>query len=333
MDEKVKIVQYGIGPIACKITPLLLEKELFEIVGAVDIDPQKVGRDLGDIAQLPEPLGVSIRSDVKNVLHATKADMVVLTSSSTIEKIYPQIMEIVNAGANVVTTCEELSFPWLTNPQRSKELDEAAKTNNVSILATGINPGFLMDFLPTTMTGICRTVHKITVERIQDAQYRRIPFQKKIGVGLTVAEFEQAVASKTLRHVGLTESMHMIAHTLGWKLDKTEDIIKPVIAKIRTDTADLSIAAGNALGVSQTGRGFMNGKEVISLIFRASIGEPQPHDRIIIDGTPKIDSTIQDGVNGDIATCMITINAIPAVLKAKPGLRTMVDIGTIAHIA
>jgi len=329
----MRVVQYGIGPIACKITRLLLDKKQFELVGAIDNDPDKVGRDLGEIAQLATPLNIAIRSDVPGVLADTRPDIVVLTTSSTVESIYPQIMGIIEAGVSVVTTCEELSYPWLTHPDLAAKMDEAAQAHDVAILATGVNPGFLMDFLPTTLTGICRTVNKVTVERFQDAQFRRIPFQKKIGAGLSVAAFEQAVANKTLRHVGLTESMHMIAHTLGWELDKTEDIIEPVIAEKQTDTADLSIQPGNALGVQQTGRGYADGEEVITLIFRATIGEPNPRDRIIIEGEPQIDTTIQHGINGDIATCMITINAIPAVLKARPGLRTMVDVGTISHLA
>lgn len=333
MAEKIKVVQMGIGPIATKITPLLLERKQFALTGAIDIDPQKVGRDLGEVADLPQPLGIPIRSDTGEALRELHPDIVVLTSSSTVAAIQPQVLEIVGAGVNVVTTCEELSYPWLTRPDLAGKIDAAAKDKGVSVLATGVNPGFLMDFLPTTLTGICQQVNKIHVERIQNAQFRRIPFQKKIGAGLTPEQFEQAVAAKILRHVGLTESMHMIAHSMGWTLDKTEDIIKPVLAETQVKTPDLSIPPGHAVGVNQSGHGYRNGEEVITLIFRATIGEPEPRDRIVIDGTPPIDMTIKDGINGDIATCMITVNAIPRVVQAAPGLRTMVDIGTIAFLA
>ena len=277
------------------------------------------------------PYGVCITDNPKTLLSKVDADIVVLTTTSSLENIKSQIIEIVSFGINIVSTCEELSHPWLTNPEIADEIDVAAKMNDVSVLATGINPGFLMDFLPLVMTGICRNVKKVTVERIQNAQFRRKPFQKKIGAGLTVEQFNDKVKEGTLRHVGLTESIHMIGHKIGWKLEKTEDIINPIIATDKVVTTDLTIEPGKVRGVSQIGRGYVESREVITLVFKASIGEPDPHDRIIIEGTPDIDMTIKDGINGDIATCAITVNAIPAVIKAPAGLRTMSNIETISY--
>jgi len=329
----MKIIQYGIGPIGQKITRLLLKKTGCEIVAAIDIDPEKKGRSLGDIVGQPDALDVPVQDDAARTLSSAAADIVVLTTSSTLESIAPQILEIVSHGLNVVTTCEELAYPMRTNPELAAKLDQAARLNNVSILSTGINPGFLMDFLPATLTGICVSVDTVRIERFQNAQMRRIPFQQKIGAGLSTAEFQERVEKKTLRHVGLTESIHMIADALGWELTKTEDIIEPVIATERVVTPDLTIEPGFALGVNQTGRGFIGEREVISLLFRAAIGEKDPRDRIIVNGEPSIDSTIKGGINGDIGTCSITVNAVPAVIKARPGLRTMIDIESITCFA
>ncbi len=331
MNKKIKVVQVGLGPIGTKITQFLLEKKSVQIVGAVDINAALTGKDIGELAGAGE-IGIKIRNELSEVLSETDADIAVLTTTSSIEKIKTQVLEIVNKGVNVVSTCEELVYPWRTNPAIANELDEAAKQNNVSILSTGVNPGFLMDFLPAALTAVCRNVNKITVERIQDAQYRRIPFQKKIGAGLTVDEFQNKIKEGTLRHVGLTESIHLIADKLGWRLDKTEDLIEPIVASEKVSTSDITIEKGNALGVQQLGKGWINGEEKISLVFRASVGEANPGDRIIIDGTPGINMIINDGVNGDIATCAITINAIPAVVNSKPGLRTMSDIEPVGCI-
>jgi 4-hydroxy-tetrahydrodipicolinate reductase len=327
--DTVNVVQYGLGPIGNTITQFIAEKKHLSIVGGIDIDPEKVGKDVGELAGCGK-LGVTVTDKAENVLTDLEADIAVLTTTSDLSKITSQILEIVSSGLNVVTTCEELSYPWKTDPERAKEIDEAAWKNKVSVLSTGVNPGFLMDFLPLAMTGICRNVIKVTVERIQDAQYRRIPFQKKIGAGLSPDEFAELVDMGTLRHVGLTESMHMIASALGWDLEKTEDIIEPVIADKDTETKAMTVPKGYARGVAQTGRAWMDGKEVISLIFKAAVGEPDPRDRIYMEGTPPIDSTIKGGVNGDIATCAITVNAIQAVVKARPGLRTMADISPIS---
>jgi 4-hydroxy-tetrahydrodipicolinate reductase len=187
-----------------------------------------------------------------------------------------------------------------------------------------------MDFLPLVMTSICRDVKKVTVERIQDAQYRRLPFQEKIGAGLSVQEFERRVREGSLKHVGLTESMHLLAARLGWALDRTEDVVDPVLADKPVVTENRTIEPGKALGVNQIGRGYLDSDEVITLVFRASIGEPEPRDRIVIHGNPDIDMVINKGVNGDTATCAIIVNAIPVVIRSQPGLRTMADISPIS---
>jgi 4-hydroxy-tetrahydrodipicolinate reductase len=249
-----------------------------------------------------------------------------LTTTSSLTATCEQLLQLLPFGVNIISSCEELSYPWVTNPELAAKIDKLAKEKNVAVLATGVNPGFLMDFLPVVLTGVCRNVSKVTVERIQDATFRRIPFQKKIGAGLTVPQFHAKVKEGTLRHVGLRESMHMIAASLGWKLDKAEEVITPIIAKRKVKTEAMAVEAGNVLGVQQIGSGVMAGKEVISMIFRAAIAEPDSRDRVVIEGTPAIDSCIKGGVNGDVATCAVLVNAIPAVMHARPGLRTMVDI-------
>ena len=332
MAETIAVVQFGIGPIGRKVTQDLVRKPSLRIVGAVDLDPSLVGKDVGELAGLPMPLGVAITGDGEALLKNAKADVAVVTTTSSLAQVHPLLMQIVSHGVHVVSTCEELSYPWLTDPKRSREIDEAARRSNVTVLATGVNPGFLMDLLPIVMTAVCRDVRQITVERIQNAAFRRLPFQQKIGAGLSVEQFHQKVANGTLCHVGLAESMGMIASALGWKLDETEDLIEPIVSTERLTTEFLTIESGQARGVFQRGRGYVGGREAISLIFRAVVGEADPRDRVVIDGTPPIDMTIKNGVNGDVATCAITVNAIPAIMKAKPGLRTMADMPPIAYL-
>jgi len=329
MNRKIRVIQYGLGPIGNRVTQYLRERDGLQIVGAIDSDPEKVGLDVGVLAGL-SPLGMCITDDSKALLSTMDADVVVLTTTSSLEKIQPQVMEIVACGMHVVSTCEELAYPWRTHPKIAREMDEAAKAQGVSVLATGVNPGFLMDFLPLAMTGICRQVKKVTVERIQNAQFRRLPFQKKIGAGLSVQQFHERVKEGTLRHVGRPDYRPMIEGTFGWSLVKTEDTIHPVIADHRVSTEDLVIRSGEVLGVNQIGRGYIKDKEVITLVFRAAIGEPKPRDRILIEGTPDVDMTIQGGINGDVATCAIVVNVIPVVIRASAGLRTMADIEPIS---
>jgi 4-hydroxy-tetrahydrodipicolinate reductase len=324
MMEKIKVVQMGLGPIGNKETQYLLERNTVEIVGAIDSDPAKEGQDVAALAGLP-PIGVKVSADVEQVLRRGDVDVLVLTTTSGLASVYEQLAQLLPYRVNIVSSCEELSYPWQTNHELSARIDRLARDNEVAVLSTGVNPGFLMDFLPLVLTGVCRKVSRIRVERIQDATFRRIPFQQKIGAGLTAQGFAEKVKAGTLRHVGLTESIQMIAASLGWTLDKTEDIITPIIAERQTKTEAMEVKAGDALGVQQIGRGVVAGEERITMVFRAAIGEPDSRDRILIEGDPTIDSTIKGGVNGDVATCAMLTNAIPSILNAPPGLRTMAD--------
>lgn len=325
MSEEIRVIQYGLGPIGNRVTQYLVERPEYEIVGGVDVAKDKVGRDVGELADVPA-VGAVVSEDAVGLMKSVAADVVVLTTTSSLARIKEQVLDIVGCGLNVVTTCEELSYPWDTDAAASREIDEAAMAAGVSVLATGVNPGFLMDFLPLALTGVCRRVDSLRVERIQDAQFRRLPFQRKIGAGLTVEEFQKKVEEGSLRHVGLTESLSMIAAGLGWELDRTEETLAPVIAQERTEVRDMTVEPGGCLGVSQTGRGYLGDREVVTLIFEAAVGQPDPRDRVLIQGDPDIDSVIPGGVNGDVATCAIVVNAIPVTVRARPGLRTMADI-------
>lgn len=331
MNRKIKVVQIGLGPIGLGVTRIIKEKKSVEITGAVDINPSLVGKDIGEVAEIGK-LGVPIFSSLAEALKNSEADIAILTTTSSVEKIKSQILEILSFGLPVVSTCEELTYPWKTHPQISQEIDAAAKSANAAVLSTGVNPGFLMDLLPAALTAVSKSVDYVLVERIQNASFRRIPFQKKIGAGLTPTEFQNRVEDGSLRHVGLTESIHMIANKLSIELDETTESLEPVIAKQDYSFNGLSVAKGNALGVLQIGSGKKNGTELISLCFKASVGEENARDRIFIDGEPKIDSTITNGINGDIATCSIVVNSLPVVLRAIPGLRTMIDIEPISFI-
>lgn len=326
------IIQVGLGPLGQMIVRFALERGGINVVAAVDPAPDKVGNDLGELCGVAK-LGVVVCPDLATAMSGCTADAAVLTTVSSLAKIEPQIAELANAGLPVVSTCEELSFPWQTEPAISARIDEVCKANDVACLGTGVNPGYLMDFLPTALTAVCQRVDRIRVSRIQDASKRRIPFQQKIGAGLTLGQFQEKVSAGTLRHVGLTESVHMIADRMGWTLDKTTESLEPVIAESDVTTGYAPIRAGMARGVEQIGRGYANGDEVITLEFRAGVGEPESYDRVEITGEPSITSVIEGGVNGDIATCAITINALRSIVDAEPGLRTMTDIPAVAYTA
>ena len=303
---------------------LALEKEGLELVGALDIS-DKQGKDVGELLELGKKLGVAITTDVNAVLKS-QPDIVINSTLSSLEKVIEQLKPIIKAGVNIVSTCEELSFPWETQPAISRELDSLARENNVTVLATGVNPGFCMDTFPITMTGVCENVEHVRAARIQDARPRRLPFQKKIGAGCTPAEFEEMKKSGALRHVGLRESVDMIAATLGWKVDEYSETIDPIMAEKEVSSQYMTVKVGQAAGVEQIAVGKMHGKEIIRMEFQAYLGAPESHDTVYITGTPNLEVTAKGGIPGDIATAAMVVNAIPGVINARPGLMTMMDI-------
>ncbi len=326
MADSIGVIQYGLGPIGQAIVRDLTKKRGIHIVGAVDIDPEKVGKDLGILVGLDTRLGVKVSSNPREVLSNGDARLVILSTLSSIAMCYNQIEGIVESHKYLISTCEELAYPWLTHPDLSKRLDDLARRNGVAILGTGVNPGFAMDYLPVVVSGICRDVTGIRVRRVQDASFRRLPFQRKIGAGLKRGEFEQRRAQKQIRHVGLTESIHMIAGGFGWELDHTDDEISPVLAERAVESPYIKVPAGDVKGMRQVGRGFKKGREIITLEMVMTLGQDNPRDVVEIEGTPRVKLVFEGGIHGDIATAAVVVNSIPQALKLPPGLRTMLDI-------
>lgn len=325
MDKPIRVLQIGLGYIGLTVTQILAERERYELVGAVDINPVLAGSDLGRLAGL-EPLGIKVVGSVDEAVSKTAADVAVLTTASSMEDITPQVLGLVERGLPVVSTCEELVYPWRSNPDLAERIDKAARAKGVAVLSTGVNPGFLMDFLPVVLTRVARRVDVVTVERVQDAGTRREAFQRKVGAGLTVQQFEERVAAGGFGHAGLIASVELLAAGLGWQLDEVTETIEPVISRDSQRTEHVTIEAGQVAGVYQVGRGVIGGWEVITLSFRAAVGEPESYDRIRIEGLPVLESTFPGGVPGDVATGAITVNAISLVMQSPPGLRTLADL-------
>jgi 4-hydroxy-tetrahydrodipicolinate reductase len=301
-----------------------------EVVGAIDIDAGLTGRDLGEVAGIDDKLGVLISGEAAAVLSRTKPDVVFLTASSSLRVVHAQVGKCIDAGANVISTCEELAYPYRKEPQISADIDKRARNKGVAVLATGVNPGFVMDAWPLFMTGVCQQVEKIKVIRVQDASPRRGPFQKKIGAGLTLAEFNELVAAGTLKHVGLPESIAMIASGLGWELDEIAETVEPVIARSRVETDFVVVEPGLAAGVRQVGRGIRARDELITLEFEAYVGASESRDAVYITGTPNLEVVIKGGTPGDMATAAITVNCAHRVMDAPPGLLTMKDLAIVS---
>ncbi|HLG58001.1 MAG TPA: hypothetical protein VI485_21825 [Vicinamibacterales bacterium] len=321
----IRVMHVGLGPIGAAVARQVAARKGFRIVAAVDVDPQKVGRDLGDVIELGRKVRVKVTSDIGKTIKAATPDVAVMCTSSSLKVVLPQFEEVLRRRVPIVTTTEEAAYPAPRNRRLAKQLDAAARRAKVAVLGTGVNPGFTMDALPIALSAVCERVDRIDVRRVQDARVRRLPFQQKIGAGLTLGEFAEQVGLGTVRHVGFTESIQMIGDAMGWTLDRITDEVTPKVAERDVASTLLAVGSGLVCGIIQEGAGYVKGEPRISLRLEAYLGAPESYESILIEGSPRIYSKVEGGIHGDIATASITVNSIPAVLTAAPGLRTMRD--------
>jgi hypothetical protein len=325
MPDDLRVIQYGLGPIGSTMARHVLDRQGLRLVAAIDIDPAKVGKDVGEVIQLGSALGFQVMDSLSSALAQSDGDVVLHTTTSYFDTFKGQILEILGSGLDVVSTSEELSFPWLAHAEDAAEVDAAAKDAGKTVLGTGVNPGFLMDSLPLSLTAICQRVDRIEVTRVIDASTRRGPFQAKIGSGMTVEDFEIKMAAGRMGHVGLPESMGMVFHTLGQELIRYESGVEPVVANQRTTTDYFDVQPGQVKGLKQVARGYSDEGEFLTLTFVAALEAGDEADTIKISGSPDLEVTLK-GTNGDIATVAIAVNAIRRVRESQPGLVTMVDL-------
>ena len=326
MRKKIRVVQFGVGPIGASIARLLREKESLEIVGGIDRDPAKAGRDLGEIVGAPDaPWGVLVSARPPAVLEKP-VDVVMHTTSSSLAAVMDELLACLSAGCCVVSTCEELAYPFRKHPELSAQLDAVAKEEGVALVGTGVNPGFVMDKLVLVLSAVAQRVDFAKAVRIVDASKRRLPLQKKIGAGMTEAEFRGQVAAGIIKHHGLPESVAMVADGLGLVVDDISETIEPVITSETVKTPFLEVSPGQVAGVHQIARGTSKGEEKIFMELQMYVGAKQPADTVELRGEPNLSLTIPGGAHGDIATAAIAVNAIPAVLAAPAGLRTVRDL-------
>jgi len=317
--QPVNVAIYGIGPIGAEIARLLLTKTWVKLVAAVDIDPSKIGKDVGEVIGLGKTVGVKVTPDVQG-----KPEVVCHSTGSRLTEVSAQLKDLLSRGCHVVSTCEELSFPL--DQKIRADLQQVARSHNVTLLGTGVNPGFVMDKLPLTLTSVCQSIKSVEILRFQNASTRREPLQRKVGAGMTKEEFRAAVQAGKIKHMGLRESLMLVGNGLGVEFEKVSDEkIEPIVAEREVVTQYLKVAPGQVAGVHQTIDG--KGKINVRLELRMYVGaEDVAADRVIVKGVPDLELEIKGGVHGDRATAAMVVNAIPRVISARPGVLTMDDI-------
>jgi len=321
----IKVALMGLGAIGRGIARCALQKGELEIVAAVDLDPSRVGRKLSDVVDAPAP-EVIISSDATAEMKKAQGGVLLHATGSRLDQVEGELAQAITAGLSVVSTCEELSYPWLRNPEIAERLDKLAQKRKVAILGTGVNPGFVMDRLPATLGAVCGRVDRVNVVRVVDSRTRRVQLQRKTGAGMNEEEFDRGVDDGTIGHVGLMESAALAALGVGLEVDEVDESIDPVEADDDMQGEGFTVPKGGIVGIKQVARAFHSGKEIAHLDLTIALGAPSPRDEIELIGEPGIRVLIPGGTQGDRATSWTVVHAVPLVAGSEPGLISVLDL-------
>lgn len=327
----LSVLQVGLGPLGRRIAGDLIRRRLGRVAAAVDSDPELDGGWVSSLVPGAEP-SLRILPGLDRLETGARFDAAIVATASDLNACAPTLRALLERGLPVVSTCEELVYPRLRHGALAEELHAVGVRRGGRLLGTGVNPGFLMDTVPATVSAACTEIRSMHIARIQDAATRRIPFQRKIGVGLDDEAFAQGVREGRLGHVGLGESLHFVADAVGFELDRWEESTAPVHATREMESGLGPVARGSVCGIRQVADGYSGSRRVIRMEFQAALGQEAPHDRVVIEGDPPVDVVFHGGVHGDTATSAIVLNSIASLLRAPPGLHTMATI-PLVHFA
>lgn len=331
MTPPIRCAQFGLGPIGTASLQLAAERSDLEIVGAVDIDPQKVGRPVAEVASLPDEAGTVYDTFGALLEAAGPIDVVLHTAGSDAGATLAQIEPMVRAGVSVATTCEAMIFPELTAADAAARTDELCRASGARVVATGVNPGFVLDLLPVFLTGVSRRVDRVYGQRVVDASTRRMQLQRKIGSGMDPDEFRSLFAAGKAGHAGFRESAALIADALGWPTDDLRETCEPVVADRRIETDHFTVEPGRSRGLHQVVKAYVDGEPRVELDLKMMLDAEDPHDRVRVEGDPPLELVAPAGIAGDHATVAALVNVIPRLLAATPGLKRLTELGCAAR--
>lgn len=329
--REVRVLVWGFGAMGKGIVEMLLEKKGIEIVGICDKNPNLVQRDFRDFLDLNTDHKEVIISDDIDSLLRNQIDIAILATDSFTKSSYEKIEKIVNKGINVISSAEEMAYPYANEKEIAEKIDLLAKQNDVTVLGTGINPGFVMDFLVIALTGVMKNVNKINVSRVNSLSPFGPTVMEEQGVGISVKEFEKRIKLNELAgHVGFKESVSMISDALGVSLSSFQQQMKPIVSNVDRKSKYAEVKAGNLAGIDMTAQGIVGDEVFIDMKHPQQI-EPETEgtstgDYIKIQGVPEVNMSIQPEIDGGIGTIAMCVNMIPHVINARPGLKTMIDL-------
>jgi 4-hydroxy-tetrahydrodipicolinate reductase len=327
----IRVLVAGTGQMGCGIARLVLKKEGLELVGGYARRAERAGMDLGRVLGFERDLHVRISADLVSAIQKNRPHVAIQATCSRVVEAAEEISTLVRRGVHVISIAEEMAYPTCASPALAGEIHQLALAHKVSVVGTGINPGFVLDLLVITLTGVCANIQAIQAKRVNDLSPYGPTVLRSQGVGLTPEAFEAAVhKGSVVGHFGFRESIHMIAGALGWEIERITETRDPIISRVCRETPFATVAPGHVAGCLHTAVAYQRGKPVITLVHPQQVHPElegiETGDTIEIFGTPHIRFTGSPEIPGGIGTVALAVNMIPRVLSACPGLHTMADL-------
>lgn len=324
----IRVALWGTGAMGQGLLHFVLDRPAtLELVGVVVTNPAKVGRTVGELIGRDCPV---VMTDDPQEVFARKPDVMLICTQSYLHEIESQVVPSLEAGCDVLCIAEKLAYPWASDPAWADRIDSLARTRGVSILGTGVNPGFVLDALIIMWTSACTRIDRIEAARVNDLSPFGPTVMRTQGVGTKPEDFARGLADGSIvGHIGFPESIHLIGKALGWTIDRIEETREPIISHVERVTPYVRVAPGEVAGCRHTGRGYQGGELKIELVHpqqvRPELEGQETGDYITIYGEPTIRMVNKPELPGGIGTVATTGNYIPLIVQAAPGLHTVVD--------